>query len=226
MSTAAEHALAEAPEDVPEGPHLELVAAPGPMASMAADLRSYLPTRADLRAPLRGVGAGTRVLAGQGWAWVRADGWVWDGFIRLGAVAGSVVLGGPVLWTAVGDAAGIWAPYLPPVVVACACAVARWHSPEAREEREEQAEERAEIAAEEAAAKAKAKAKAKAARVKARKERGEGGEDDDGQEQEHDGPEDQEHDDVLPPLDLGTAVAVIRRVAARHPRHLGVHLSD
>ncbi|MGW1980827.1 hypothetical protein, partial [Streptomyces sp. NPDC001889] len=120
-----------------ERPRLVLVHLPGPIASLWSDLRPYLPTRSQIAGPFRGVQAGARVLAVRGWAWVRADGWIWDGWTRLGAVAGTAVIGAPVIWTTVADAAGVWAPYLPPIAVICACAAARWHAPAVRTERGE-----------------------------------------------------------------------------------------
>ena len=67
-----------------ERPRLFLVPVPGPLAARLADLRPYLPTRSQLAVPFRGVGAGAGVLAGRGWTWISEDGWIWEGWTKVG----------------------------------------------------------------------------------------------------------------------------------------------
>ncbi|MGW1306504.1 hypothetical protein ACWD5R_43690 [Streptomyces sp. NPDC002514] len=130
--SAAEATPVEDAEDVPQGPRLSLVKDEWRLARIAAlgaDLRPYLPTRSQLRAPLRGVGAGTRVLAGRGWAWLSEDGWIWDGLTKAGAIAGGAYFGLPAVWDVVEGTAGPYAPFVPTAALVCGCVIARRFAP-------------------------------------------------------------------------------------------------
>ncbi|WP_037940244.1 hypothetical protein, partial [Streptomyces sp. NRRL WC-3719] len=127
--TAAELPAEAAPEEGHDRPHLELVPAPGRTAPRVPDLRPYLPTRTDLRAPLAGVGAGARVLVRRGCAWIAKDGWVWDGWTKLGAVAGGVYVGLPAAWTVVQDVTGPYAAFVPTAAVVGGCIAAKRAAP-------------------------------------------------------------------------------------------------
>ncbi|MEU4256283.1 hypothetical protein AB0B42_00615 [Streptomyces fradiae] len=128
MSTA-ELPAEDAPAEDHDRPHLEIVPPPGRTAPRLPDLRPYLPTRTDLRAPLAGVGAGARVLARRGCAWIAKDGWIWEGWTKLGAVAGGVYVGLPAAWTVVQDVTGPYAAFVPTAAAVCGCIAAKRAAP-------------------------------------------------------------------------------------------------
>uniref|UniRef100_UPI002F91628A hypothetical protein n=1 Tax=Streptomyces virginiae TaxID=1961 RepID=UPI002F91628A len=127
--SAAEIPAEAAPEEDRDRPHLEVVAEPGRIALLAADLRPYLPTRAQLRTPFAGVGAGTRVLVRQGCTWIAKDGWIWEGWTKVGAVAGGVYFGLPAVWTVVQSVTGPYAAFVPTAAVVCGCVAAKRFAP-------------------------------------------------------------------------------------------------
>ncbi|MFI2215138.1 hypothetical protein [Streptomyces sp. NPDC020141] len=191
-----------------ERPRLFLVPVPGPLAARLADLRPYLPTRSQLAVPFRGVGAGAGVLVGRGWTWISEDGWIWEGWTKVGGLAVGAYFGLPVVWNVAVGIAGPYAPFLPTVAVVCACATAKWHAPEAQKARQK-------------------KAKAKKGSTKPSVADAETETTGDAEHQEHDEPEQPDEDAAAPlDLDLASVAATVRRVATRHPRHLGVHLAD
>lgn len=129
--SAAEPLPAEEPAVEVEVPHLGLVEDEEPeserggrVAAMASELRPYLPTRANLRGPLGGVGVGSRVLFGRGWAWLWAEG-VQEAGIRAGGVA----LGAYAGIHTVAVLSGPYAPYIGPAAVVGWCVAARCHAP-------------------------------------------------------------------------------------------------
>ncbi|MGK5500511.1 hypothetical protein [Streptomyces sp. URMC 125] len=126
--SAAEHArtddAGDVGEEAAEHPHLKLVAEPGKVASFLADLRPYLPTRANLAAPLAGVGAGTRVLIGRGWTWLWKEG-PQDAALR----AGGVVLAGYAGVNTATVLAGPYLPFLPTAAVVGWCVAAKLNAP-------------------------------------------------------------------------------------------------
>ncbi|MFJ2608147.1 hypothetical protein ACIO13_24700 [Streptomyces sp. NPDC087425] len=204
-------------QDADERPLLEIVETeePSQVASFLADLRPYLPTRSQLRSTVAGVGAGSRVLAGRGWAWVSAEGWIWDGVIRAGAVVGGTWVGAPVLWRVVADATGVGAPYIPTVALVCGCAVVRQFAPDQATRRKDKRAKKAKQA--EKAEKTKL---AKAERPRTM--------------EAENAPavpteveikvevEDQDQDDEV---DVDDIAQLVRDVAARHG-HQGAHLDD
>ncbi|WP_331718162.1 hypothetical protein OHU23_41350 (plasmid) [Streptomyces virginiae] len=133
MSAAAELPAEAAPEEERDRPHLEVVPDPSRLASLRAELHPYLPTRTQLRAPFAGVGAGTRVLIGQGMEWMRKDGWIWDGLTKAGAVAGGLFYGLPAIWTAISGITGPYAPFVPTAALICGCIAAKRYAPEVEE---------------------------------------------------------------------------------------------
>ncbi|MFI5672957.1 hypothetical protein [Streptomyces sp. NPDC051704] len=130
---SAEHAAPAVAEEDKERPTLELVAEPGAMRLLLADLRNYLPTRAQLAVPFAGVGGGTRVLIRNGVTWLGKDGWVWDGLGKAGAVAGGVVFGLPAAWQAVVMSIGPYSAFVPTAVVICGCVAAKRYAPDDEE---------------------------------------------------------------------------------------------
>ncbi|MGW4510170.1 hypothetical protein ACWENO_36590 [Streptomyces sp. NPDC004436] len=128
--SAAELPAEAAPEEDRDRPHLEVVAEPSRIASLAADLRPYLPTRDQLRTPFNGVGAGTRVLVRQGCTWIAKDGWIWEGWTKVGAIAGGVYFGLPAVWTVVQSVTGPYAPFVPTVAAVCGCVAAKRFAPD------------------------------------------------------------------------------------------------
>ncbi|MFJ2591123.1 hypothetical protein [Streptomyces sp. NPDC087538] len=222
-------------ETVPERPRLALVeeqteeqAEPGRVAVMCAELGAYLPTPRNLAGLLTGVGEGSAVLLGRGWAWIRGEGEGWDSDSAMRA--GGVVLVAYAVGRSVAGALGTYTGYaIPPAVVAW-CLVARQYTDlavavraatkEAKEaERARLLKEAREELAEAAKKAAEARIKAKAKRRGGQDDRADAGVQEDAAEvvgQDQDGGE----------LTVDDIAAVIRRVAARHPHHLGVHLSD
>ncbi|MEV7417724.1 hypothetical protein [Streptomyces sp. NPDC089919] len=120
MADAELAPAAEDQEELEDGPVLELVAEPGRAARVRAELRPYLPTREALAAALAGVGPGSRVLIGRGWAWARED-----PAFRFGGSA----FGGYVAVTALPAAAGPYAPWLLPAAGVAWCVAARLNAP-------------------------------------------------------------------------------------------------
>ncbi|WP_327419711.1 hypothetical protein [Streptomyces sp. NBC_01233] len=133
--SAAELPAEAAPEEDRDRPHLEVVAEPGRIASLRADLRPYLPTREQLRTPLAGVGAGTRVLIRQGCTWIAKDGWIWEGWTKVGAVAGGVYFGLPAVWTVVQSVTGPYAAFVPTAAAVCGCVAAKRFAPAEEEKK-------------------------------------------------------------------------------------------
>ncbi|MFB7467101.1 hypothetical protein ACFCZ1_27000 [Streptomyces sp. NPDC056224] len=127
--SAAELPAEAAPEEDRDRPHVEVVAEPGRMAALLADLRPYLSTRDQLRTPFAGVGAGTRVLVRQGCTWIAQDGWIWEGWTKVGAIAGGVYFGLPAVWTVVQSVTGPYAPFVPTVAAVCGCVAAKRFAP-------------------------------------------------------------------------------------------------
>jgi hypothetical protein len=192
-------------DETTDRPRLFLVPVPGPLASLASDLRPYLPTRSQLAVPFRGVGAGSGVLLGRAWTWMGQDGWIWEGWTKAGAVAAGTYFGLPVTWDVVVGITGPYAPFAPTVAVVCACVTAKWHSPDAQKAREK-------------------KAKTKAKKASVNKEAPDGAAD---QGTETAVAQDQEHDE---PEQVGghapeDVVQLVREVAARN-QHSGAHLED
>ncbi|MGW1129872.1 hypothetical protein [Streptomyces sp. NPDC002526] len=197
-----------------------------------AELGAYLPTPRNLRGYLAGVGEGSAVLLGRGWGWVRGEEWGGDSAVRAGGVAMVAYAAGSQALSELGTAAGYL--ILPAIVAWCLVArqytdlavAVRAATTEAREAERARLlrEQRAEIAA-------TAKRKA-AARVRARR----GGRAPGAVEEAVEVEERQEHGagpaaveaGVEAAVELGVedVAAIVRRVAARHPRHLGVHLAD
>ncbi|MFJ2884201.1 hypothetical protein [Streptomyces sp. NPDC087272] len=221
---------ADAAETVPERPRLALVEAPaeeqagrGRVAVMCAELGAYLPTPRNLSGLLTGVGEGTAVLLGRGWAWVRGDGWGSDAALRGGGVLFVAYAVGKSAYATLGTYTGY---VIPPGIVAW-CLVARQCTDLAVAVRaatkEAKEAERARLLKEAKEELAEAARKAAEARIKARR----GGQEDRGgarvQEDEADVDGQDQNGGELTADDVA---AIIRRVAARHPRHLGVHLSD
>ncbi|MFE3907213.1 hypothetical protein ACFXPY_45105 [Streptomyces sp. NPDC059153] len=222
MSAAERAPIEEAIEEVAERPHLELVAEPGRVAILWAELRSYLPTPANLAGPMAGVGAGSLVLLSKGWTWVWAEG-LQDGAMR----AGGVLLAGYAAVTTLDTMLGPYAGYDIPAVVIGWCVAAKLNEPSA-----EEIEAKAKARAAEAKAKAdvvKKKAKAKAdeakkkveARAAARKLK-QGTPDD--AEPDEDEPEYLDEDGTEP-IDVEDVAELVRAVAARNG-HQGAHLDD
>ncbi|MGW7711598.1 hypothetical protein [Streptomyces sp. NPDC054771] len=217
-------------ETVPERPRLALVEAPaeeqaerGRVAVMCAELVAYLPTPRNLAGLLTGVGEGSAVLLGRGWAWIRGDeGWDSDSAMKAGGVVLVAYAVGKGALSSLGSYTGY---VIPPGIVAW-CLVARQYTDLAVAVRaatkEAKDAERARLLKEAKEELAEAARKAADARIKRRgiqeDRSGAGVQEDaadvDGQDQ--DGGE----------LTADDVAAIIRRVAARHPRHLGVHLSD
>ncbi|MFE7105619.1 hypothetical protein ACFU98_10660 [Streptomyces sp. NPDC057575] len=216
---------ADTAKAVPERPRLALVAEqaeeqaePGRVAVMCAELGAYLPTPRNLAGLLTGVGEGSLVLLGRGWAWVRGEEWSGDSWLRGGGVVGVAYAAGMYVDARLGTYAGY---AIPPAIVAW-CLVARQHTDLAvavraatKEAKEAEKARLLKEAREEIAKKAKDAAEA---RVKAKQRQG--------QEQTVAAVADHGQDEDGEELTVDDIAAVIRRVAARHPHHLGVHLSD
>ncbi|MFD5552041.1 hypothetical protein ACFWJQ_35570 [Streptomyces goshikiensis] len=197
---SAEQAAPAVAEEVEECPVLELVPEPGAMRLLLADLRNYLPTRAQLAVPFAGVGGGTRVLIRHGWTWLGKDGWVWDGFGKAGAVAGGIVFGLPAAWQAVVTAIGPYSAFVPTAVVICGCVAAKRYAPHDEDGAEPKPKEKLMKAGPAPAAEAAVE-----------------GPDEDEPEYLDEEPED--------PIEAEEVVALIRTVAARQ-QHQGAHLDD
>jgi hypothetical protein len=226
--STAEHLPVEEPEETTERPRLELVAEPGRMASMWAELRPYLPTPGNLAGPMAGVGAGSLVLLSQGWTWVWGEG-LQDGAMK----AGGVLLVGYGVFTTLDTMLGAYAGYaIPPALIAW-CLIAKRYEPSAAE-----IEAKAKARVAEAKAKAedvKKKAKAKADEVKAKEKarefarkmrRGEPVKDEDQDvAQDVDQVEEQAADGPVDEIEVEDVVDLIRDIAARN-KHRGVHLDD
>ncbi|MFF9359485.1 hypothetical protein ACF1BP_37095, partial [Streptomyces sp. NPDC014735] len=88
------------------------------------DLRAYLPTPRNLRVLLAGVGEGTGVLVGRGWAWLRGEAWDSDSAMKAGGVVFVCYAAG----TAALEQWGTYTGYLIPPAVAVWCLVARQHT--------------------------------------------------------------------------------------------------
>ncbi|MEU5138096.1 hypothetical protein [Streptomyces californicus] len=189
------------------------------------DLRSYLPTPRNLRGLLAGVGEGTGVLVGRGWDWVRGEQWDGDSAMKGGGVVFVCYAAG----TAALEQWGTYTGYLIPPALAVWCLIARQHTALAiavrtavREAKEAEAdrlldEERRKIAATaKAAARHRVGAPAPAACADMADTAADAVEETSAAAVEEDCPE----------LTVEDAARMIRRVAGRHPKHLGVHLSD
>ncbi|MGW3164820.1 hypothetical protein ACWC9Q_18490 [Streptomyces sp. NPDC001142] len=189
------------------------------------DLRSYLPTPRNLRVLLAGVGEGTGVLVGRGWAWLRGEEWDSDSAMRAGGVMFVCYAAG----TAVLEQFGTYTGYLIPPAVAVWCLVARQHTELAVAVRaatkEAKAAERERLLKEAREEIAKKAAEAAEARIKAKQRAQEDLDGAKGQEDVADAAAQDQGEDGGE-LTVDDIAAVIRRVAARHPHHLGVHLSD
>ncbi|MEV6102633.1 hypothetical protein [Nocardia sp. NPDC051981] len=199
---------------------------------MCAELGAYLPTPRNLAGLMTGVGEGSAVLLGRCWAWIRgAEGWDSDSAMRAGGVALVAYAVGRSVFASL----GIYTGYVIPPAIVSWCLVARQHTElavavrtatqEAKDaERERLLAEAREDVAKKAKAAAEARIKAAAERRRAGTDAAEatGGEDQATEPIEEDQDEEVEDDE----LTLDDIAAVVRRVAARHPHHLGVHLSD
>lgn len=220
----AHEVLAEEDQEQPEPVRrlrlVKTVEAPAPAGRQGLDLCAYLPTPRNLRGLLAGVGEGTGVLVGRGWDWLRGEGWDGDSALRAGGVVFVCYAAG----TAALEQWGTYTGYLIPPAVALWCLIARQHTTlavavrtavkEAKEAEGKRllAEERKKIAAT-----AKQEAQRRVGGPEA-------------------GPEAADTADAAgepvaeegeaPELTAQDAAVIIRRVAALHPRHLGVHLSD
>ncbi|MFI1532785.1 hypothetical protein [Streptomyces griseus] len=224
------------PDEHPEQPEparLRLVKTPvevpAPAGRQGLELRSYLPTPRNLRVLLAGVGEGTGVLVGRGWDWLRGEQWDSDSALKGGGVAFVCYAAG----TAALEQWGTYTGYLIPPALAVWCLIARQHTVlavavrtavrEAKEAEGERllTEERRKIAA---AAKQEAQRRvggAAPAEVPT-----------DTADTAQDTADTVEEAAVTAAADDGVeltaeeAAGIIRRVAALHPRHLGVHLAD
>ncbi|MEU3978420.1 hypothetical protein [Streptomyces bacillaris] len=196
------------------------------------DLRAYLPTPRNLRELLAGVGEGTGVLLGRGVAWLRGDAWDGDSALKGGGVLFVCYAAG----TAALEQWGTYTGYLIPPAVAVWCLIARQHTAlavavrtavkEAKEAEGKRllAEARKEIAA---TAKATARHRVGGAPAEEPADTADTVEEaaDTTPQQPAPAPAPAPVEEV-PELTVQEAAGIIRRVAARHPRHLGVHLSD
>ncbi|MFJ4577532.1 hypothetical protein ACIP4W_40550 [Streptomyces sp. NPDC088846] len=227
MSTA-EHLPVEEPEETTDRPRLELVAEPGRMASMWAELRPYLPTPGNLAGPMAGVGAGSLVLLSQGWTWVWGEG-LQDGAMK----AGGVLLVGYAAFTTLDTMLGAYAGYaIPPALIAW-CLIAKRYEPSAAEIEAKAKARVAEAKAKVEDAKKKTKAKADEAKAKekarefARKARRGEPIKDEGQADEKvvGQVEEQADDGPVTEIEAEDVVDLIRDIAARNG-HQGVHLDD
>ncbi|MEU3137580.1 hypothetical protein ABZ691_33045 [Streptomyces sp. NPDC006854] len=218
-------------QEHPQQPVLRLVKTAdqeeAPAGRERLDLRSYLPTPRNLRVLLAGVGEGTCVLVGRGWAWLRGEGWDGDSAMKAGGVAFVCYAAG----TAALEAWGTYTGYLIPPAAVVWCLVARQHTElavavrtatgEAKEAERKRllAEAREEIAA---------TAKRTAHRRVGGPAPAEPADTADTAADTADtaGEPPAPAEDDGPELTAADVVRIVRRVAARHPRHLGVHLSD
>ncbi|MFI9630950.1 hypothetical protein [Streptomyces sp. NPDC052042] len=220
------------PQKQAERPQLALVkerieeeAERGKVAAMCADLGAYLPTPRNLRVLLAGVGEGSAVLLGRGWAWIRgAEGWDSDSAMRAGGAAFVAYAVGKSALSSLGSYTG----YLIPPGIVTWCLVARQYTELAvavraatKEAKEAERERLLKEAREEIAATAK---KAAEARTKRRAQEDQA--DAEVEENAAEGAADGGQDEDAGELTVDEIAAIVRRVAARHPRHLGVHLSD
>ncbi|MFF4661964.1 hypothetical protein [Streptomyces sp. NPDC001282] len=197
----------------------------GRAAEMCAELGAYLPTPRNLRVLLAGVGEGTGVLVGRGWAWLRGEAWDSDSAMRAGGVVFVCYAAG----TAALEQFGTYTGYLIPPAVAVWCLVARQHTELAVAVRaatkEAKAAERERLLKEAREEIAKKAAEAAEARIEAKRRAQEDLDGAKGQEDVADAAAQDQGEDGGE-LTVDDIAAVIRRVAARHPHHLGVHLSD
>ncbi|MEV7722656.1 hypothetical protein [Streptomyces sp. NPDC088184] len=223
------------PQEHAERPELALVkerieeeADRGKVAAMCADLGAYLPTPRNLRVLLAGVGEGSAVLLGRGWAWIRGDeGWNSDSAMK----AGGIVFVAHAVGKSALSSLGSYTGYLIPPGIVTWCLVARQYTELAVAVRaatkEAKAAERERLlkeAREEIAATAKkaAEARTEAKRRVQEDQADAGAEENAAVEAAVDGGQDEDAEE----LTVDEIAAIVRRVAARHPRHLGVHLSD
>ncbi|NEC24424.1 hypothetical protein [Streptomyces parvus] len=191
------------------------------------DLRSYLPTPRNLRVLLAGVGEGTGVLVGRGVAWLRGEGWDSDSAMKAGGIVFVCYAAG----TAALEAWGTYTGYLIPPAAVVWCLVARQHTElavavrtatgEAKEAERKRllAEAREEIAA---TAKRTAQRRVGGPAPAEPADTADTAADTADTAGEPTAPA----EDDGPELTAADVVLIVRRVAARHPRHLGVHLSD
>ncbi|WP_371631852.1 hypothetical protein OG892_39725 [Streptomyces sp. NBC_00341] len=198
-------------------------AAPAPAGRERLDLRAYLPTPRNLRVLLTGVGEGTGVLVGRGWEWLRGEGWDSESAMKAGGTVFVCYAAG----TAALEQWGTYTGYLIPPAVAVWCLVARQHTDLAVAVRTATREARD---AEKARLLKEAKEKIAAAAKEAAAARFRGGPPGapaapvlQGDVLENDIEDEDEEPEGLTVEEIA---AVVRRVAGRHPRHLGVHLSD
>ncbi|MEE1774461.1 hypothetical protein PUR34_41400 [Streptomyces sp. JV185] len=223
---------ADTAETASERPRLALVeeqteeqAEPGRVAVMCAELGAYLPTPRNLAGLLTGVGEGSAVLLGRGWAWIRgAEGWDGDSALRAGGVAAVAYAAGESALSSLGSYTGY---LIPPGIVAW-CLVARQHTDLAVAVRtatkEARAAEKARLLKEAKEELAKAAKEAAEARIKAKRRGDQEDRADAGVQKDAADIADQGQDGGE--LTVDDVAAIVRRVAARHPHHLGVHLSD
>lgn len=202
--------------------------APAPAGRERLDLRSYLPTPRNLRVLLAGVGEGTGVLVGRGWEWLRGEGWDSESAMKAGGTVFVCYAAG----TAALEQWGTYTGYLIPPAVAVWCLVARQHTALAVAVRTAVAEakdaEKTRLLAE-ARKKIAATATQEAARRVGRAAPAEVPADTGDTADTAPEPPDDELsvvDDDDDELGVDDVARIIRRVAALHPRHLGVHLSD
>ncbi|MFD7718997.1 hypothetical protein [Streptomyces sp. NPDC059814] len=189
------------------------------------DLRSYLPTPRNLRGLLTGVGEGTGVLVGRGWEWLRGEGWDSESAMKAGGVVFVCYAAG----TAALEQWGTYTGYLIPPAVWVWCLVARQHTELAVAVRTATAEAK-EVERKRLLAEARKEIEA-TARQKAQRRVGGAASVEVPAATAVDTVDTVEEstasaDDEGPELTADDATRIIRRVAALHPRHLGVHLSD
>ncbi|MGC5401881.1 hypothetical protein ACPXCP_39845 [Streptomyces sp. DT20] len=176
------------------------------------DLRSYLPTPRNLRGLLTGVGEGTGVLVGRGWEWLRGEGWDSESAMKAGGVVFVCYAAG----TAALEQWGTYTGYLIPPAVWVWCLVARQHTELAAAVRTAVKEAKD---AEKTRLLAEARKKIAATATKEAERRV-------GRAAPAEVPADTAPEPPADELGVDDVARIIRRVAALHPRHLGVHLSD
>ncbi|MEU2134923.1 hypothetical protein [Streptomyces sp. NPDC018352] len=202
--------------------------APAPEGRERLDLRAYLPTPRNLRVLLAGAGEGTGVLLGHGWAWLRGEGWDGDSALKAGGVAFVAYAAGSAVLSSLGTYAGY---LIPPAVVAW-CLVARQHTDLAvavrtavKEAKEAEKQRLLVEARKEIAATATQEAERRVGRAAPTEVPADTGDTAD-TDPEPVAPAAADPADDDDGLTVDDVARIIRRVAALHTRHLGVHLSD
>ncbi|MCQ1582597.1 hypothetical protein [Streptomyces parvus] len=223
--------LPDEDQEQPEPARLRLVKTPAeeeaPAGRERLDLRSYLPTPRNLRVLLAGVGEGTGVLVGRGVAWLRGEGWDSDSAMKAGGIVFVCYAAG----TAALEAWGTYTGYLIPPAAVVWCLVARQHTELAVAVRTATAEAK-EAERKRLLAEAREEIAATAKRTAQHRVGGPApAEPADTADTAADaadtaGEPTSPADDDGPELTAADVVRIVRRVAARNPRHLGVHLSD